>query len=109
MTKTHDILTTIGQLNPRPFTVGFAAETQHLLANAQSKLIGKQADMIVANLISKDHNPFNNDSNAVTILQKNCEPIHLPYANKNEIAKGIVNAIKNNRDTLASSKDRSLW
>ena len=100
MTKTQDILAAVGQLNPRPFIVGFAAETQDLLANAQSKLIHKNADMIVANIISKENNPFANDNNAVTILQNNCEPTHLPHTSKHELAKRITYMIRSHSKVI---------
>lgn len=48
---TPDILATLGQKEPRPFLVGFAAETEHLEENARAKLRAKNADLMVANRI----------------------------------------------------------
>jgi phosphopantothenoylcysteine decarboxylase/phosphopantothenate--cysteine ligase len=44
-----DILATIAASNPRPFCVGFAAETENLVRNAEQKLRNKKLDMIIAN------------------------------------------------------------
>ena len=51
---TPDILATLGQKEPRPFLVGFAAETENLEENARTKLRAKNADLMVANRIGPD-------------------------------------------------------
>lgn len=49
LVRNPDILATIATSNPRPFCVGFAAETENLAHNAQQKLQNKKLDMIIAN------------------------------------------------------------
>ncbi|MFT6373205.1 MAG: phosphopantothenoylcysteine decarboxylase/phosphopantothenate--cysteine ligase, partial [Gammaproteobacteria bacterium] len=52
LTRNPDIVSEVTQLNNKPFTVGFAAETENLAEYAQSKLERKNLDMIAANLVS---------------------------------------------------------
>ncbi len=52
--RTRDILTEAAALEPRPFLVGFAAETHNVAANARSKLLSKNLDVIVANRVGPD-------------------------------------------------------
>ena len=54
LVRTHDILAEAATLDPRPFLAGFAAETDHVEANAKSKLLGKNLDVIVANQVGPD-------------------------------------------------------
>ncbi len=54
LVKTRDILAEVAALEPRPFVVGFAAETSHVEANAKSKLFGKNLDVIVANQVGPE-------------------------------------------------------
>lgn len=63
-----DILKAVAQLPNRPFCVGFAAETDHHLEQAKSKLISKHLDLICVNDISDSSLGFNSDYNAVTVL-----------------------------------------
>lgn len=63
-----DILLAIAALKKRPFTVGFAAESQSLEENAHKKLTQKKLDMIVANDISKPNGGFHSDNNEVIVL-----------------------------------------
>jgi len=49
LVRNPDILASIALCEPRPFCVGFAAETEHLAANAKGKLLAKQLDLIFAN------------------------------------------------------------
>jgi len=72
--------------------VGFAAETNDLLKNAQKKLMSKGADMIVANDVSK--NVFGNDQDQVVILEQNNTRIDKwPLMSKQAIAKGLIKKI----------------
>ena len=63
-----DIVATVAAADPRPFTVGFAAETRDLLAYARGKLERKGLDLVVANDVSAEGIGFNSDDNAVTLL-----------------------------------------
>ncbi len=65
-----DILATLGSKKNKQILVGFAAESENLLANAQEKMRKKNLDMIVANDILKPGAGFEVDTNIITILQK---------------------------------------
>ncbi len=90
--KNPDIVATISSEFPELFMVGFAAETEHLLQHAQSKLHKKGLDMIVANDVSNTAIGFNSDNNAVTVISKN--NIHdIEICNKRELARQLITLI----------------
>ena len=66
LARTPDILATVAADKPRPFVVGFAAETQNVEANALKKLAGKNLDMIAANQVGEGL-AFDCDDNALTV------------------------------------------
>jgi phosphopantothenoylcysteine decarboxylase / phosphopantothenate---cysteine ligase len=66
LTRTPDILATVAAGSPRPFVVGFAAETQNVERNALAKLEGKKLDMIAANQVGEGL-AFDCDDNALTV------------------------------------------
>ena len=66
LARTPDILATVAAGTPRPFVVGFAAETQNVEANALKKLEGKRLDMIAANQVGEGL-AFDCDDNALTV------------------------------------------
>ncbi|MHB1948416.1 MAG: bifunctional phosphopantothenoylcysteine decarboxylase/phosphopantothenate--cysteine ligase CoaBC [Gammaproteobacteria bacterium] len=90
--KNPDILATVSHLEKRPFTVGFAAETQDLIKNAKEKLSRKKLDLICANLVS-DTKGFNKDTNEIFILSKDGTQIALPETDKTTLAKEIMQTI----------------
>lgn len=89
LVKTTDILKEVSR-NKRPgqIVIGFAAETNDLLKNAEKKLNEKGADYIIANDVSKGI--FGNDNDQVTILQKNAENLSWPMMSKKKIAKKLI-------------------
>lgn len=90
LVPTLDILAEAGRRKlPGQFIIGFALETNNELANAQSKLGRKNADLIVLNSLQEAGAGFGHDTNAVTLISKN-EQIKLPLASKHEIAQQIV-------------------
>ncbi|MFJ6922009.1 MAG: bifunctional phosphopantothenoylcysteine decarboxylase/phosphopantothenate--cysteine ligase CoaBC [Lactobacillus gallinarum] len=93
LVKTKDILREVARhKKANQVVVGFAAETNDLLKNAQKKLMSKGADMIVANDVSK--NVFGNDQDQVVILEQNNTRIDKwPLMSKQAIAKGLVKKI----------------
>lgn len=91
--KTPDILKQVGQIKRHQFVVGFAAETQNLLQNANKKLIQKNADIIVANNVSNPGVGFGSDDNQVTILTRNHEPEKWPKMSKQLVAQKIIDLI----------------
>ena len=92
-----DILRDLGSLREAagkktPLLIGFAAETEHLLQNARSKLSKKRVDAIVLNDVSRSDIGFNTDRNEVTIVTAT-ETIAVPKASKLEIAQKILDAV----------------
>lgn len=87
--KNPDILAEIAQLQPRPFMVGFAAETEQLIAHAEHKLRTKKVDLIIANDVSNPEIGFNSDHNAVTLVEASGNT-PLPLSNKTQLANRLV-------------------
>jgi phosphopantothenoylcysteine decarboxylase/phosphopantothenate--cysteine ligase len=88
-----DILATVANLHNRPFTVGFAAETEHLEANAQKKLLHKKVDMIAANWVGKENSGFGSENNALTVLWQGGKQ-EFSLKSKQELAKDLLQLIK---------------
>ena len=74
--------------SPRPFTVGFAAETTDVIANARDKLERKGLDMIIANQVG-DGLAFDRDDNAVTVLWEGGEQAFAREA-KTRLAQSLI-------------------
>ncbi len=70
--------------------VGFAAETQELLANAEVKLKSKHLDLIVANDVSSPASGFGGDTNQVTLLFAGGRNVPLPLLTKSEVADVVI-------------------
>ncbi len=66
--ENKDILQSVSALNHRPFVVGFAAETNDVIENAEKKLSSKDLDLIVANDVSKKEIGFDSEENEVTLV-----------------------------------------
>jgi len=95
LVKNPDIVAGIAaRTKQRPFTVGFAAETQQVEQYAQSKLKRKNLDMIVANDVSRAESGFNSDHNTVTVIDRNGSNT-LPPALKTDLAKQLIEIIAN--------------
>ncbi|MHC1718717.1 MAG: bifunctional phosphopantothenoylcysteine decarboxylase/phosphopantothenate--cysteine ligase CoaBC [Acidaminococcaceae bacterium] len=92
--KNPDILKKLGELKTRQFLVGFAAETQNLLANATEKIKKKNLDMIVANDVTIAGAGFNYDTNVVKFLFPNGEVKNLEKMSKLEVAQALLNEVK---------------
>jgi phosphopantothenoylcysteine decarboxylase/phosphopantothenate--cysteine ligase len=88
MVKSPDVLAEVSALPGRPFTVGFAAETQKLETHARAKLEGKSLDMIVANLVGANLG-FDCDQNSALVLWGDGKQ-SLPEMSKAELAQRIV-------------------
>ncbi len=92
MIKNPDIVASIANRTDSPLMIGFAAETQNVLENAQSKLLKKQLDLVVANDVSKTNIGFNSDDNAVTIITKDAVT-EVPEKSKVQIAADIIDYV----------------
>ena len=94
LTRTQDIISELGKIKGHSLLVGFAAETENLLANASKKLKAKGMDLIIANDVSEEGIGFDVDVNRVHILDKNGEVRQTDKLSKREIAGIILDAIK---------------
>ncbi|MDD9195303.1 bifunctional phosphopantothenoylcysteine decarboxylase/phosphopantothenate--cysteine ligase CoaBC [Aliivibrio sp. S3MY1] len=90
MVKNPDIVASVAAMaEQRPFTVGFAAETQDVEKYARSKLERKNLDMICANDVSIQGQGFNSDNNALHLYWKGGDKA-LPLTAKSELGKAIM-------------------
>lgn len=89
---TADIVAQISQSRKNQIVVGFAAETEDVIANARRKLTAKSLDAIVVNDVSRPGIGFDSDRNAVTILTAN-DCLQLAENSKQEIAREILKFI----------------
>jgi phosphopantothenoylcysteine decarboxylase/phosphopantothenate--cysteine ligase len=92
MERNPDIVATVAASENRPYTVGFAAETNDVLDYARDKMTRKGLDMIVANDVSDHSIGFNSDQNAATVLWCSGEQV-LPVMGKEAMARQIVELI----------------
>lgn len=86
---TVDILAEVGRNKGDRLLIGFAAETQNLVSEGRRKMETKNADMVVANLVSKEGIGFGADVNEVTLVLRTGEVISLPRATKRAVADQI--------------------
>ena len=90
--KTQDILAEVAGLKNRPFTVGFAAETDQLERYAEAKFQKKSLDMIAANQVGQAQGGFESEENALLVIWKGGR-IQLPMAPKSRIAQQLIELI----------------
>jgi phosphopantothenoylcysteine decarboxylase/phosphopantothenate--cysteine ligase len=91
---TPDILAALGaRKRPGQVLVGFAAETDDLIANASGKLAAKRLDLIVANDVSAPGVGFGHDTNAVTLLRPGAEPTTVALTDKRAVAAAVIDAV----------------
>ena len=91
MVRNEDILAWVATQSPRPYVVGFAAETENLNENALTKLRKKNLNMIAANLVASDKQDigFNSDYNALHLFWEQGH-IQLEEARKSVLAKQLM-------------------
>jgi phosphopantothenoylcysteine decarboxylase / phosphopantothenate---cysteine ligase len=92
MERTVDILATVAQRPDKPYTVGFAAETNNVEEHALSKLVRKNLDLIAANEVG-DTKVFEADDNALTLLWPNGGKLALGAGAKTELAVKLMDFI----------------
>lgn len=93
MTRTTDILKTIGALKQQQILVGFAAETEDVLAYGQKKLQKKNLDYIIVNDVTDPGGGFGSDTNVVTLLSKNGTAQSFEQMAKPQLAKQLLELI----------------
>jgi phosphopantothenoylcysteine decarboxylase / phosphopantothenate---cysteine ligase len=92
LVKNPDIVTAVAASTPKPYTVGFAAETQDVLAYARGKLERKNLDLVIANDVSQAGIGFNSDRNQVTLVWPKGEE-SLDENNKSQLARDLIERI----------------
>ncbi len=92
LVRTADILAEVARAPRRPFTVGFAAETERLEEHAREKLLGKKLDMIAANRVDDPATGFDSEDNALLVLWPGGEH-RLPRAPKPRIARSLLTLV----------------
>lgn len=102
---TPDILATLGQQEPRPFLVGFAAETENLEENARTKLHAKNADLMVANRIGPDDG-FGETETTLEVVDAD-SVIRLGPDSKSTLARQLVEHIAARLSPVSSVVDFS--
>lgn len=90
---TPDILAEVGKQKGDRLLIGFAAETENLLAEARRKLEAKNCDLIVANLVSDRAIGFESEQNAVTLVSRAGSVVEVPQAPKRVIADRILDQL----------------
>jgi phosphopantothenoylcysteine decarboxylase/phosphopantothenate--cysteine ligase len=95
LVRNPDILATVSQLAIRPYLVGFAAETEDLVANAKQKLVAKKLDMIVANQVGMDKG-FGCDANELIVIKADDSVTHFDFAPKTHLARQLLALIAQN-------------
>jgi phosphopantothenoylcysteine decarboxylase/phosphopantothenate--cysteine ligase len=92
---TPDILAELGAAKRvGQVLVGFAAETDDLILNATAKLAAKHLDLIVANDVGAPQVGFAHDTNAVTMLRPDAEPVEIDLASKRDVARAVIDTIQ---------------
>jgi phosphopantothenoylcysteine decarboxylase/phosphopantothenate--cysteine ligase len=95
-----DILATVAKEKGERLVVGFAADTEHVAENARKKLAQKNADMIVANDVTKEGAGFDGDTNIVTLFSRDGRDLPLPRLSKPEVADRILDEALRLRSAL---------
>ena len=92
--RTEDILLSLGKnKKPGQILVGFAAETDDLLKNAQGKLERKNLDFIAANIVGVPGRGFAADTNAITLIARNGSQTEFALQSKKDLAGALIDHI----------------
>lgn len=103
LVKNPDILAWVASQNPAPYTVGFAAETEHVSDYALAKLERKGIQMIVANDVSNTELGFNSDNNAVEVFwresgQDSIMQQAFSLRSKAQLAEDLIHLIRDKKN-----------
>ena len=91
---TPDILAECGQKKGDRILIGFAAETQNMVEEAKRKMISKNCDMVVGNLVSQQGIGFESDQNEVTLVLRSGEVEKIAQAPKRVVADRILDQVQ---------------
>ncbi len=89
LVRNTDMIAAVARHPQRPFTVGFAAETQDVVDYARGKLANKNLDLIIANDVSDSAIGFNSDNNAVIVVAAKSETT-MPLASKQQLGRQLI-------------------
>jgi phosphopantothenoylcysteine decarboxylase/phosphopantothenate--cysteine ligase len=92
LVRNPDIIADVSNHPQRPFTIGFAAETQDVESYARGKLEKKKLDLIIANDVSNTAIGFNSDNNAVSVIW-NDGKVSLPMTSKQQLGRHLIEEI----------------
>lgn len=92
--RNPDILAELGKIKGKRLLVGFAAETDNLLANAGYKLESKNLDMIIANDVTQPGAGFDTETNSVQLIYRGGRVEALPTMSKDEVARVVIERLK---------------
>ena len=92
LTRTKDILATLGASKTHQFLCGFSMETQNMLENSRAKIAKKNLDMVAANNVKVEGAGFQGDTNVLTLITQD-EEISLPLMSKEDAAFRILDKI----------------
>jgi len=104
LVRNPDILARVAQSPKRPFTVGFAAETDQAIPNARDKLQRKGLDLIAVNQINATNNPFGSEENHLVLISETDE-IDLGRDSKTALAEHLIAEIAHRYHDQHSTED----
>jgi phosphopantothenoylcysteine decarboxylase/phosphopantothenate--cysteine ligase len=104
LVRTRDILAEVASLPRAPFTVGFAAETENLEANALAKLRTKSVDMIAANRVGAVDVGFESDDNALALFWQG-ERVDLAKGSKLHVARELIAVVAERYHEKGTAQD----
>jgi len=105
LVPTKDTLQELGKLKKsNQLLIGFALETENEDENAKAKIKNKNLDFIVLNSLKDAGAGFKTDTNKITIIDKYNKSIKFELKNKSEVAKDIVDQVKNYERKAVSYK-----
>jgi phosphopantothenoylcysteine decarboxylase/phosphopantothenate--cysteine ligase len=99
-----DILAELGMIKGDRLLVGFAAETQNLIAEGHQKLIRKNCDMVVANLVGREDTGFDSLDNEAVLVFRDTAPVPLPKMSKRRLADLILDQVLTLRRAAHATK-----
>jgi phosphopantothenoylcysteine decarboxylase/phosphopantothenate--cysteine ligase len=92
LVRNPDILASVAALEPRPYTVGFAAETGDLVEHARAKLEAKRVDLVAVNPVGRADTGFDSDTNSLTLVAAD-GVAELPLLPKTRLARALIDHI----------------
>lgn len=93
LTRTQDILASLGEIKSNQFLVGFALETENEIPNAIGKLKRKNLNAIVLNSLQDKGAGFSVSTNKIRFIDAEENVTEFPLKDKSEVAKDILNEI----------------